>query len=132
MSVRPAFSNIFIDANISVGGHEINTGVTKDNSLHTYTTVITKSAVADTFDVSIDFDNGTAATTFTVVNSALYAATNVFPIIDTYQANTKGGIQLDSFSSTYTAAVPEPATTALLVGMATLGLMLYRRKNLEQ
>jgi hypothetical protein len=131
MSVRPAFLNYFIDANNSVLGNEVNTGVAKDSNTHTYTTVITKSAVADTFDVTIDFDNGTASTSFTIVDSALYAASTVYPIIGNYLANNKGGIQLDSFSSTYTA-VPEPATIAFLMGIAALGVVVYRRRKLEQ
>jgi hypothetical protein len=131
MTVRPAFANFFIDANIAVGGHEVDTGVGKDNNSHTYTTVITKSSTADTFNVSIDFDNGTAGKSFTIVNASLYAATTVYPIIDNSQANTKGGIQVDSFSSTFTA-VPEPGTVALCMGTAALGLVLYRRKKLEQ
>ena len=130
MTVRPAFSNYFIDANITVGGNEVNTGAAKDTLVaHTYTTVITKSATADTFDVSIDFDNGTAGTTFTVVDASLYAATTLYPIIDTYQANSKGGIRLNSFSTTYTAAVPEPAHYSLLAGGLLLGYVMVRRRK---
>lgn len=128
MTVKPAFLNYFIDANVTVGGNEINTGVAKDTLVaHTYTTVITKSATADTFDVSIDFDNGTASTSFSVVDASLYAATTLFPIIDTYQANDRGGIRLNSFSSTYTA-VPEPAHLSLLAGGLLLGYVMVRRR----
>lgn len=130
MTVRPAFLNFFIDANISVGGQEVSTGVAKDNNTHTYTTVITKTAVANTFDVTIDFDGSTSAS-FSVVDATLYGATDVYPIIDTYQANTKGGIKLESFSSTYTA-VPEPGTIAFLMGFVALGAVVYRRKMREQ
>jgi hypothetical protein len=131
MTVRPAFLNYFIDANVDVGGQETNTGVAKDTlTSHTYKTVITKSATANTFDVSIDFDNGTASKSFTVVDSALYTAETLYPIIDSQGANSKGGIRLNSFSTTYEAAVvPECAHLTLLAGSFLFGYIIIRRRK---
>jgi hypothetical protein len=133
MSVRPAFTPIFIDtveSLISSSPQQVNALATKDNNSHTYTTVITKSATADTFDVSIDFDNGTASTSFTVVNSALYSATTVYPIFDNFQASKVDGTQLNSFSSTYLAAVPEPSAFAATFGILALSCVVARRKRI--
>lgn len=128
MLVRPAFVKYFIDApNILNDSHEINTNVDKDTlTQHTYTTVITKSQTADTFEVSIDFDNGTASTTYSVIDSALYTAETLYPIIDSVSANTKGGIRLHSFISTYTQ-IPEPTTISLFFGLSALVLIALRR-----
>jgi hypothetical protein len=128
MSVRPASTPIYIDANNSVLGNEIQALASKDQDVHTYTTVITKSATLDTFDVSIDFDNGAAGTSFTIVDSALYAASDVYPIFGNWQANAKGGIELNSFSSTFTA-IPEPSTFAAMFGMLALAGAAARRKR---
>lgn len=129
MTVRPAFLNYFIDANVSVGGNETNTNTAKDTLVsHTYKTIITKSATLNTFDVVIDFDNGTVTKSFTVVDATLYAAGTLYPIIDSQGANSKGGIRLNSFSTTYTA-VPEPTYFSLLVGALLLGGMVVRRRK---
>ena len=132
MSVRPAFTPIFIDTVESLIGtapQQVTALSNKDNNAHTYTTVITKSAVQDTFDVSIDFDTGTASTSFTVVDSTLYSATTVYPIIGNYQASKVGGTQLNSFSSTYLAAVPEPSVFAVMFGLMALACVVSRRKR---
>lgn len=134
MSVRPAFSPIFIDTVstlIASAGQQVNALATKDNNAYTYTTVITKSAVQNTFDVSIDFENGTAGTSFTVVNSALYSASTVFPIFDNFEASKVGGTQLNSFSSTYLAAVPEPSAFAVMFGTLALAAAVARRKRTQ-
>lgn len=132
MSVRPAFTPIFIDtvdSLIGTSSQQVNALATKDNNSHIYTTVITKSATANTFDVSIDFDNGTASNTFTVVDSTLYSATTVFPIFDNFQASKVNGTQLNSFSSTYLAAVPEPSAFAVTFGILALSCVVARRKR---
>jgi len=134
MSVRPAFTPIFIDtvnSLIASDSQQVSALAAKDNASHIYTTVITKSAVQDTFDVSIDFDNGTAGTSFTVVNSTLYSATTVFPIFDNYEASKVGGTQLNSFSSTYLAAVPEPSAFAMMFGTLALAAAVTRRKSTQ-
>lgn len=134
MSVRPAFTPIFIDtvnSLIASDSQQVNALAAKDNASHIYTTVITKSAVQDTFDVSIDFDNGTAGTSFTVVNSTLYSATTVFPIFDNFEASKVGGTQLNSFSSTYLAAVPEPSAFAMMFGTLALAAAVTRRKRTQ-
>jgi hypothetical protein len=133
MSVRPAFAPIFIDtvnSLIASDSQEVN-ALAKDNASHIYTTVITKSAVQNTFDVSIDFENGTAGTSFTVVNSALYSASTVFPIFDNFEASKVGGTQLNSFSSTYLAAVPEPSAFAVMFGTLALAAAVARRKRTQ-
>ena len=134
MSVRPAFTPIFIDtvdSLIASDPQQVNALAAKDNNSHIYTTVITKSAVQDTFDVSIDFDNGTAGTSFTVTNSDLYSATTVYPIFDNFQASRVGGTQLNSFSSTYLAAVPEPSAFAVMFGTLALAVSVTRRKRAQ-
>ena len=134
MSVRPAFTPIFIDtvdSLIASDSQQVNALAAKDNASHIYTTVITKSAVQDTFDVSIDFDNGTASTSFTVTNSDLYSATTVYPIFDNFQASKVGGTQLNSFSSTYLAAVPEPSAFAVMFGTLALAVSVTRRKRAQ-
>ena len=134
MSVRPAFTPIFIDtvdSLIASDSQQVNALAAKDNNSHIYTTVITKSAVQDTFDVSIDFDNGTASTSFTVVDSALYSATTVYPIFDNFEASKVGGTQLNSFSSTYLAAVPEPSAFAVMFGTLALAGAVARRKRTQ-
>ena len=134
MSVRPAFTPIFIDTVHSLIGtdsKQVTALANKDNNAHTYTTVITKSAVQDTFDVSIDFDTGTASTSFTVVDSTLYSATTVYPIFGNFQASKVGGTQLNSFSSTYLAAVPEPSVFAVMFGTLALAVAVARRKRTQ-
>jgi hypothetical protein len=134
MSVRPAFLPIFIDtvnSLIASDSQQVTALATKDNNAYTYTTVITKSAIEDLFDVSIDFENGTASTSFTVVDSALYSATTVFPIFDNFDASKVGGTQLNSFSSTYLAAVPEPSAFAVMFGTLALAGAVARRKRTQ-
>lgn len=134
MSVRPAFTPIFIDTVSTLIGSaskEVSALASNDNSAHVYTTVITKSAVEDVFDVSIDFDNGAASTSFTVTDSDLYSATTVFPIFDSFQASKVDGIKLNSFSSTYSGTtIPEPSAFAFLFGALALAFTTARRKRI--
>jgi hypothetical protein len=126
MIVRPAAIKYFIDEanNTSNNPNEVNTGVAIDTlTEHTYTTVITKSAIQDTFEITIDFDDGTANGTYSVVDAALYAADTLFPMIDSVQANDKGGIRLNSFTSIY---IPETSTLSLLIGVFALVLVVLR------
>jgi hypothetical protein len=48
--------------------------------------------------------------------------------VDVAAGVAQPGLAVDDLSVTFTA-VPEPATFALLAGFATLGLVLYRRRN---
>lgn len=134
MSVRPAFTPIFIDtvdSLIASDPQQVNALAAKDNNSHIYTTVITKSAILNTFEVSIDFDNGTASTSFTVTNSDLYSAATVYPIFDNFNASKVDGTQLNSFTSTYLAAVPEPSAFAVMFGTLALVVSVARRKRAQ-
>lgn len=130
MVVRPAWGNYFIKA--VNGTDDIDTNLGKDTLIqHTYKTVITKSATVNNFEISIDFDSGFASATYTIVDATLYAATHLYPIIDSSQSNDKGGIRLNSFSSTYTP-VPEPTNVGLLFGVlatAFVGLRQLKAKG---
>lgn len=106
------------------GTDKTNVGST-DDLFHTYTTVITKTAVANTFEMSASFDGGDAIN-YTIVNSDLYAATNAYAVINTRAGPTTGGILMDSFS---VSTVPEPSAYASIFGLMALALVVSRRKR---
>lgn len=108
-----------------IGESNVTVGATQDGLFHTYTTAITKTAVANTFDLSISFDNVEAAS-YTVVNSALYAASNVYPVLDTQSGGGKGGALVDSFSRT---VIPEASAFATSFGILALACVVARRKR---
>ena len=111
---------------ISDMGDTVKTNVgSTDDLFHTYTTVITKTAVPNTFEMSASFDGGDAIT-YTVVNSALYAANNAYAAINTRAGPTTGGILMDSFS---VSSVPEPSTYASIIGLMALAFVVSRRKR---
>lgn len=109
------------ESNVTVGAN-----ATQDGLFHTYTTAITKTAVANTFNLSISFDNVEAAS-YTVVNSTLYGATRLYPVLDTQSGGNKGGALVDSFSST---VVPESSAFAVSFGILALACVVARRKPL--
>ena len=109
------------ESNVNVGA-----GATQDGLFHTYTAAITKTAVANTFDLSISFDN-TLAASYTVVDAALYTASRVFPVWDT-QSGGKGGSLIDSFSRTV-AVVPESSAIAATFGIFALACVVARRSR---
>mgnify|MGYP005623805215 CR=1 FL=1 len=109
-----------------IGESNVTVGATQDGLFHTYTAAITKTAVANTFDLSISFDNVEAAS-YTVVNSALYGATRLFPVLDTQSGGGKGGALVDSFSRT---VVPESSVFAATFGILALACVVARRKPL--
>lgn len=109
-----------------LGESNVAVGTTQDGLFHTYTTAITKTAVANTFDLSISFDNVEAAS-YTIVNSALYGATKLFPVLDTQSGGGKGGALVDSFSRT---VVPESSAFAATFGILALACVVARRKPL--
>jgi hypothetical protein len=105
------------------GTDKTNVGST-DDLFHTYTTVITKTAVENTFAMSASFDGGDAIS-YSIVNSDLYAATNAYAVINTRQGSVTGGILMDSFS---VSTVPEPSAYASIFGLMALTFVLSRRK----
>jgi len=102
----------------------VGAGATQDGLFHTYTAAITKTAVTNTFDLTISYDNIQAAS-YTVVNSALYTASRVFPVWDT-QSGGKGGSLIDSFSRT---VVPESSAIAATFGIFALACVVARRSR---
>lgn len=124
MEINPTASDIRINA-MNENVITVGAGDTQDGLFHTYTTALTKTAVTNTFELSINFDNGTA-TSYTVVNSALYAASRVFPVLNTQLGANKGGSLVDSFSST---VVPEPSAFAATFGIFALACVVARRKR---
>ena len=113
-----------------LGESNVAVGTTQDGLFHTYTTAITKTAVANTFDLSISFDNVEAAS-YTIVNSALYGATKLFPVLDTQSGGNKGGALVDSFSRTVAVPVPEPSAFAVMFGTLALAAAVARRKRTQ-
>ena len=106
------------------GTDKTNVGST-DDLFHTYTTIITKTAVANTFEMSASRDGGDAIN-YTIVNSDLYAATNAYAVINTRAGQNTGGILMDSFS---VSSVPEPSTYASIFGLMALACVVSRRKR---
>jgi hypothetical protein len=106
------------------GTDKTNVGST-DDLFHTYTTIITKTAVANTFEMSASRDGGDAIN-YTIVNSDLYAATNAYAVINTRAGQNTGGILMDSFS---VSSVPEPSAYASIFGLMALACVVSRRKR---
>ena len=96
-----------------------------DGSFHDLSVSITKSATANTFDVTTSFD-GVASTSYTLENSTLYSATTVHAAIDMRASHQTGGLWLDSFSST---VVPESSAFASIFGLMALACVVSRRKR---
>tara|TARA_Y100000385_G_scaffold250117_1_gene271943 strand:- start:473 stop:1258 length:786 start_codon:yes stop_codon:yes gene_type:complete len=111
-----------------IGGTEKTNVGSTDDLFHTYTTVITKTAVENTFEMSASRDGGDTIS-YSIVNSALYAASNAYAAINTRAGPTTGGILMDSFSVSTTSAVPEPSTYASIFGLIALAFVVSRRKR---
>ena len=96
-----------------------------DGNFHDLSVSITKTATANTFEVTTSWD-GVASTSYTLENSALYSANTVFATIDGRASNQVGGIWVDSFSST---VVPESSAFASIFGLMALACVASRRKR---
>lgn len=106
------------------GGINEDTGLdytTGQANGETYTVKITKSFIADQFDVDVSFR--TYSNSFTVTDATMYSAANVYGHI---QQNGGANASVDSYSQTFTA-VPEPTSFAL-IGIGMAGLMIRRRR----
>ena len=134
LSAGPAVDpNLYFAAGLN--GANDNSTLMFPGALTNYTTnpgwfavEVTKSAVQDEFNLTLHFGGNTSSGTFT--NASLYDASEVHLWVNAQAsnlANTEAYVDYISFDYT---AVPEPSTMALLAGLATMGLVLVRRRRL--
>jgi len=102
--------------------------LTASNATGTYTLVLTRTPLADTYSTSIGSCVGTTpgTTTYTYTSSAVITKTPAVGAPSTILSNTYNFWNIDNL-------VPEPGTLFLmLIGMLGLGWMSMKRKNQVQ
>lgn len=113
--------NFFLSPIQFLNADKYDTGVAWDSAYRTVTTTITKSATANTFDVTAQLDSG-VPTAFTMTNAGLWDGTSTAYAGFRFRGANSGNV--DSFS---VSTIPEPATLGL-VGVFGGAMLFIRRK----